>query len=206
MTFLMAHGHAIVTWIQDYIMLTRIHIFDPILFKKSLFVFVPLLIARAVTNFDTIIRGVNPVQISPTICNPGYSMEITGRQNIIKAITYFLEACLLIYLVFRHLKSLPRSENLARLFLLKTVAVCVFSVVVSTTMCFILLLGIAPQHVFLWYAFINTTMSLSDSFISQSITEAFVKKNVNKHTTAVTATEASKSQKTMLKDVENQFD
>ncbi|KAI9143965.1 hypothetical protein BKA69DRAFT_1057414 [Paraphysoderma sedebokerense] len=163
------------TWFQDYIMLTRIHIFDKKIFKKSLIVFIPLLIGRAVTNIHTLIV-MTPKQTTPTTCDLGFPVDATGRQNIVKAVTYFVEMVFLVSLVFRHLRSTGTTDDIARRFLYKTVAVCVFSVLFTTTLSFLLIMGVEPAHTFIWYGLINTAISLSDSFLAQSITEAFVAK------------------------------
>ncbi|KAI9143099.1 hypothetical protein BKA69DRAFT_1173963 [Paraphysoderma sedebokerense] len=174
----MANSYAVTTWFQDFIMLTRIRIFDREIFKKSLFVFIPLLIARAATNLHTAV-SIAPIQVTPTVCDTGFPGDKTGRQNIVKAVTYFVETCVLVFLVSRHLQKFDRKDVVARKFLVKTVIICIFSLAVATTFSFFLTLGIEPGHTLMWFGLINTTISISDSFLAQSITEAFLEKNAS---------------------------
>ncbi|KAI9135799.1 hypothetical protein BKA69DRAFT_1139075 [Paraphysoderma sedebokerense] len=172
----MAHSYAFATWCQDFIMLTRIRIFDAEMFKKSLVLFAPLLIARAVTNLETAV-SIRPVQVTPTLCDVGYNNDVTGRQNIVKAVTYFFEICVLVWLVVRHLRRFDNMDEIARKFFTKTAILCVISCTIVITFSVLLLLGIEANHSLMWYAFINTTISVSDSFLSKSITAAFMDKN-----------------------------
>ncbi|KAI9136962.1 hypothetical protein BKA69DRAFT_1178525 [Paraphysoderma sedebokerense] len=175
--------YALTTWLQDFIMLTRIRIFDQQLFKKSMIVFVPLLIARAATNLEVTITA-RPVAVSPTYCDLGWTPEPTGRQNIVKTVTYFLECSLLIFLVFRHLRSLKSANAASTRFLQKTVAICLLTLVLSTTISIFISTGFQPQRLMIWFGLINVSVSLSDSFLAQSITQAFIEKNASSGTTA----------------------
>ncbi|KAI9142647.1 hypothetical protein BKA69DRAFT_1065584 [Paraphysoderma sedebokerense] len=170
--------YATTTWLQDFIMLTRIRIFDQQLFKKSMIVFIPLLIARAATNLEVTITA-RPFAVSPTYCNLGWTPESTGRQNIVKTVTYFLECCFLIYLVYRHLRTLKNATAASTRFLQKTVAICLFSLVLSTTISIFVSTGFQAERLMTWFGLINVSVSLSDSFLAQSITQAFVEKNAS---------------------------
>ncbi|KAI9143098.1 hypothetical protein BKA69DRAFT_1123554 [Paraphysoderma sedebokerense] len=157
-------------------MLTLIRIFDAEMFKKSHVLFVPLLIARVVTNLHTAI-SIRPVQVTPTVCDVGYPGDITGRQNIVKAVTYFVEICVLVLLVVRHLRRFDNMDEVARKFFTKTAIICVVSCTIVTTFSVLLQLGIEANHSLMWYGIINTTINVSDSFLSRSITAAFMNKN-----------------------------
>ncbi|KAI9143096.1 hypothetical protein BKA69DRAFT_1134350 [Paraphysoderma sedebokerense] len=176
LSYYMAHSYAVATWCQDFIMLTRIRIFDETMFKRSLVLFAPLLIARVVTNLDTAV-SIRPVQVTPTLCDVGYPGDRTGRQNIVKAVTYFVEICVLVFLVVRHLRRFNNMDTIARKFLIKTAVICVISLTLATSFSLLLLLGIEASHSLMWFGLINSTISISDSFLARSITAAFMERN-----------------------------